>query len=94
MSTFRIQTVIDECTPEVCLIANGRIWDKGDIPHDTGDPKNLCRCVAVQEKWELEEEKKMKFERFIKKLLNNFWFQITFYGMWGAIGAWLVLRDK
>ena len=41
-----IVAVIDERTPDVCLAANGMTYH-GDLPHDTGDPENLCRCYAT-----------------------------------------------
>ena len=45
------RAVLDERTPEVCRISDGLDLDFHDVqlPHDTQDPKNLCRCVIRSE---------------------------------------------
>ncbi len=45
-SRGRIRTPIDERTPAVCQQAEGKRSAGSDLPHDTGDPDNPCRCMA------------------------------------------------
>lgn len=45
MPTYRIQTVIDDMTPAMCLRSHGMILREGNaFVHATGDPNNPCRC--------------------------------------------------
>ena len=47
-----VRTVVDGRTPNVCLAADGRRLDEGEeppVPHDTGDPDNLCRCFVEED---------------------------------------------
>ncbi len=41
-----VRAVIDARTPEICGLADGLQLDQTRIPHDTGDPENLCRCMV------------------------------------------------
>jgi hypothetical protein len=41
---YQIDTPLDERTPDICRSDYGRIVTEIVVPHNTGDPKNPCRC--------------------------------------------------
>ena len=46
LANLFVEAVFDERTPLVCKAAHGKATSGLDLPHDTGDPENLCRCVG------------------------------------------------